>query len=242
MAVVAHRHTYGDPQACDHHRDRPRHAGRTRRTLSHTRLLPAPHRRRQVLQPVRTAVPGGLGDGQQLRSSRSISRPLTIWPQHCRGSRRRKHPGHLSHQVRQQRGPGLIGYRGSSGCRALAVSHVTHHDRGSRTSMRSPDPRKHPTVTNYSCHSCPKTRGGPVLDTRTGLDAGQVIRWKFLAPLDRDLPARLHLPRRHPATQRNARHRPWLPYVYNVTFLTKLHRVTHKVHEDPGSYAKVDPR
>ena len=47
MAVVAHRHTYGDPQACDHHRDRPRHAGRTRRTLSHTRLLPAPHRRRR---------------------------------------------------------------------------------------------------------------------------------------------------------------------------------------------------
>ena len=24
-----------------------------------------------------------------------------------------------------------------------------------------------------------------MLDTRTGLDAGQVIRWKFLAPLDR---------------------------------------------------------
>ena len=32
-------------------------------------------------------------------------------------------PGYLSHQVRQQRGPGLIGYRGSSDCRVLVVSH-----------------------------------------------------------------------------------------------------------------------
>jgi len=34
-----------------------------------------------------------------------------------------KAPGHLPQQVRQQRGPGLIGYRGSSDCRALIVSH-----------------------------------------------------------------------------------------------------------------------
>ena len=34
-----------------------------------------------------------------------------------------KAPGHLSQQVRQQRGPGLIGYRGSSDCRVLVVSH-----------------------------------------------------------------------------------------------------------------------
>src|SRR4249920_2171668 len=34
-----------------------------------------------------------------------------------------KAPGYLSQQVRQQRGPGLIGYRGSSDCRVLVVSH-----------------------------------------------------------------------------------------------------------------------
>jgi len=56
----------------------------------------------------------------------------------------RKAPGYLSHQVRQQRGPGLIGYRGSSDCRVLVVSHTTHHDRGSRTSTRSPDLRQQP--------------------------------------------------------------------------------------------------
>ena len=34
-----------------------------------------------------------------------------------------KAPGYLPQQVRQQRGPGLIGYRGSSDCRVLVVSH-----------------------------------------------------------------------------------------------------------------------
>jgi hypothetical protein len=34
-----------------------------------------------------------------------------------------KAPGHLSQQIRQQRGPGIIGYRGSSDCRALIVFH-----------------------------------------------------------------------------------------------------------------------
>jgi hypothetical protein len=35
----------------------------------------------------------------------------------------RKAPGHLPQQVRQQRGPGIIGYRGSSDCRVLFASH-----------------------------------------------------------------------------------------------------------------------
>ena len=35
----------------------------------------------------------------------------------------RKAPGYLSHQLRQQRGPGLIGYRESSGCHVVVVSH-----------------------------------------------------------------------------------------------------------------------
>jgi hypothetical protein len=34
-----------------------------------------------------------------------------------------KAPGHPPQQVRQQRGPGIIGYRGSSDCRVLVVSH-----------------------------------------------------------------------------------------------------------------------
>ena len=34
-----------------------------------------------------------------------------------------KAPGHPSQQVRQQRGPGIIRYRGSSDCRILVVSH-----------------------------------------------------------------------------------------------------------------------
>jgi hypothetical protein len=34
-----------------------------------------------------------------------------------------KAPGHVPQQVRQQRGPGIIGYRGSSNCRVLIVSH-----------------------------------------------------------------------------------------------------------------------
>jgi hypothetical protein len=34
-----------------------------------------------------------------------------------------KAPGHLSRQIRQQGRPGIIGYRGSSGCRVSVVSH-----------------------------------------------------------------------------------------------------------------------
>jgi broad specificity phosphatase PhoE len=34
-----------------------------------------------------------------------------------------KTPGHPPQQVRQQRGPGIIRYRGSSDCRILVVSH-----------------------------------------------------------------------------------------------------------------------
>jgi hypothetical protein len=34
-----------------------------------------------------------------------------------------KAPGDLPQQIRQQRGPGIIGYRGSSDCRILIVFH-----------------------------------------------------------------------------------------------------------------------
>jgi hypothetical protein len=59
---------------------------------------------------------------QQLRSSSSISRPCSIWPQDWRVSRRES-TRRPAQQVRQQRGPGIIGYRGSSDCRTLVVSH-----------------------------------------------------------------------------------------------------------------------
>jgi hypothetical protein len=34
-----------------------------------------------------------------------------------------KAPGHPPQQIRQQRGPGIIGYRGSSDCSIMIVSH-----------------------------------------------------------------------------------------------------------------------
>jgi hypothetical protein len=34
-----------------------------------------------------------------------------------------KEPGHPPQQIRQQRGPGIIGYRGSSDCSIMIVSH-----------------------------------------------------------------------------------------------------------------------
>jgi NADP-dependent 3-hydroxy acid dehydrogenase YdfG len=55
--------------------------------------------------------------------ARSISRPRTIWPQDCLVSRRGKHPVTPPQQVGQQRGPSIIGYRGSCDCRVLIVSH-----------------------------------------------------------------------------------------------------------------------
>jgi len=60
-------------------------------------------------------------------------------------------PGYLSHQVRQQRGPGLIGYRGSSDCRVLVVSHKPIMI-AAAAPLRGPlTCASNPTVTNYSC-------------------------------------------------------------------------------------------
>src|SRR5437763_4617006 len=62
-----------------------------------------------------------------------------------------KAPGHLPQQVRQQRGPGLIGYRGSSDCRVLVVSHKPIMI-AAAASLRSPlTCAPHLTVTNYCC-------------------------------------------------------------------------------------------
>jgi hypothetical protein len=65
-----------------------------------------------------------------------------------------KAPGYFREQVRQQRGPGLIGYRDSSGCRILIVFHKTIMNAAVACSAH---PRltcaNSPAVTNYSCRN-----------------------------------------------------------------------------------------
>ncbi len=62
-----------------------------------------------------------------------------------------KAPGHPSQQIRQQRGPGIIRYRGSSDCRIVIVSHKP-------IMIAAAAPLRAPltcinnlTVTNYCC-------------------------------------------------------------------------------------------
>jgi hypothetical protein len=62
-----------------------------------------------------------------------------------------KAPGYLSQQVRQQRGPGLISYRGSSDCRVLVVSHKPIMIAAAAPLRSPPTCAPHPTVTNYCC-------------------------------------------------------------------------------------------
>jgi hypothetical protein len=77
----------------------------------------------QVLQPVRPAMPERLGGGPAVvivqfhqQAAHHLAAALPGFPPG-------KAPGDLSQQVRQQRGPGIIGYRGSSDCHVLIVSH-----------------------------------------------------------------------------------------------------------------------
>ena len=62
-----------------------------------------------------------------------------------------KAPGHPPQQVRQQRGPGLIGYRGSSDCRVLVVSHQPIMIAAAAPLRGHLTCASNPTVTNYSC-------------------------------------------------------------------------------------------
>ena len=76
-----------------------------------------------MLQPVRPAMPGRLGDGPAVVIVQFHQQAV----QHLAAALARLPPGKAPRdppqQVRQQRGPGLIGYRGSSGCRVLVASH-----------------------------------------------------------------------------------------------------------------------
>jgi hypothetical protein len=80
-----------------------------------------------VLQPVRPAMPGRLGDRLAVVIVQFHRQPAEHLAAALPGLPPGKAPGHLPQQVRQQirqqRGPGIIGYRGSSDCRILIVSH-----------------------------------------------------------------------------------------------------------------------
>jgi site-specific DNA recombinase len=87
-------------------------------------LLVVPDRtRQQVLQPVRPAVPHGLGDRPAVVIFQLHQQPADHLAAGLPGLPPGKAPGHPAQQVRQQRRPGIIRYRGSSDCRVLIVSH-----------------------------------------------------------------------------------------------------------------------
>ena len=105
-----------------------------------------------MLQPVRPAMPGRLGDGPAVVIVQFHQQAADHLAAALPGLPPGKAPSDLSQQVRQQRGPGLIGYRGSSDCRVLVVSH-----KPIMIAAAAPLPRPRltctntATVTNYSC-------------------------------------------------------------------------------------------
>jgi hypothetical protein len=91
-----------------------------RRDVQH--LLVVPDRARQeVLQPVRPAVPGRLGDRPAVVIVQLHQQAADHLAAGLPGLPAGKAPGHPPQQVSQQHGPGIIGYRGSSDCRVLSV-------------------------------------------------------------------------------------------------------------------------
>jgi hypothetical protein len=79
--------------------------------------------RQEVLQPVRPAVPGRLGDRLAAMIFQLHQQPADHLAAGLPGLPPGKAPGHPPQQIRQQRGPGIIRYRDSSDCRILIVSH-----------------------------------------------------------------------------------------------------------------------
>jgi hypothetical protein len=73
-----------------------------------------------VLQPVRPAMPGRLGDRLAVVIVQLHQQPVTIWPQRCRVSRRGKHPA-----VRPGRSASSAD-RASSASVVLRVVHGEH--------------------------------------------------------------------------------------------------------------------
>ena len=107
----------------------------------------------QVLQPVRPAMPHRLGDRPAVVIVQLHQQPAHHLAAALPGLPPGKAPGHPSQQVRQQRGPGIIRYRGSSDCRILIVSHKPIMIAAAALLRGPPDLRNNPTVTNYSCRN-----------------------------------------------------------------------------------------
>ena len=78
--------------------------------------------RQKMLQPVRPAMPGRLGDRPAIMIVQLHQQPADHLAAALPGLPPGEAPGHPSQQVRQQCGPGVIGYRGSSDCRIVIVS------------------------------------------------------------------------------------------------------------------------
>ena len=68
-------------------------------------------------------MPDGLGDRPAVVIFHLHQQPAYHLAAGLPGLPPGKAPGHLPQQVRQQRRPDIIGYRGSSDCRVLIVSH-----------------------------------------------------------------------------------------------------------------------
>jgi hypothetical protein len=76
-----------------------------------------------VLQPVRPAVPGCFGDRPAVVIFQFHQQPAHHLAAGLPGLAPGKAPGDPAQQVLQQRGPGIIRYRGSRDCRVLIVCH-----------------------------------------------------------------------------------------------------------------------
>jgi hypothetical protein len=86
--------------------------------------LVVPDRARQeMLAPARPAMPGRLGDCPAVVIFQLHQQPVRYLAAALPGFPPGKAPGHPPRQIRQQRGPGIIGYRGSGGCCIVIVSH-----------------------------------------------------------------------------------------------------------------------
>jgi len=106
-----------------------------------------------TMQPVRPAVADRLSDRPAVVIFQLHQQAADHLAAALPGLPAGKAPGHLSQQLRQQPGPGLIGYRGSSDCRVLVVSHKPIMI-AAAAPLRGPLTRaNNPTVTNYSCRN-----------------------------------------------------------------------------------------
>jgi hypothetical protein len=76
-----------------------------------------------MLQPMRPSMPGRLADRLAVVIFQLHQQPADHLAAAPPGLPPREAPGYLPQQVRQQRGPGIIGYRGRSDYRILIVSH-----------------------------------------------------------------------------------------------------------------------